>query len=275
MSKGLDPSWLAWLQENLARRCDPAELAGILADNGFSRAAIREAMGEASPDAARRDAIDHAALAANRLVRAADAAGAASLGGDRAQVYLIEDLLTPEQCDGLADLIRSALRASTVTTGAAAYRTSRTCDLGLLDDPQVALADRRIADLLGVPAAFSEPIQGQAYGPGQEFKAHTDYFAPGTAEYAEHCASQGNRTWTLMVYLNDTPAGGQTTFPRLDVAMSPKKGRALAWNNLLPDGSPNPFTLHEALPVEAGEKVVITKWFRERDILGAPARPAG
>ncbi|GIR24117.1 MAG: hypothetical protein CM15mP38_3000 [Synechococcus sp.] len=27
---------------------------------------------------------------------------------------------------------------------------------------------------------------------------------------------------------------------------------ALAWNNLQADGTPNPFTLHEALPVEAG-----------------------
>ena len=42
----------------------------------------------------------------------------------------------------------------------------------------------------------------------------------------------------------------------------PVPGMALAWNNLQADGTPNPFTLHEALPVEVGHKWVITKWFR-------------
>ncbi|WP_392345403.1 hypothetical protein [Parasynechococcus sp.] len=32
-------------------------------------------------------------------------------------------------------------------------------------------------------------------------------------------------------------------------------GMALAWNNLQADGTPNPITLHEALPVEAGQKL--------------------
>ena len=38
--------------------------------------------------------------------------------------------------------------------------------------------------------------------------------------------------------------------------------RGLAWNNLLMDGSPNPATLHEAMPVLRGQKYVVTKWFR-------------
>ena len=36
------------------------------------------------------------------------------------------------------------------------------------------------------------------------------------------------------------------------------------WNNLYPSGVPNPDTEHEGLPVEAGCKVIVTKWFRDR-----------
>jgi hypothetical protein len=30
------------------------------------------------------------------------------------------------------------------------------------------------------------------------------------------------------------------------------------------DGSPNPWTLHEGMPVDAGAKYIVTKWYRER-----------
>jgi prolyl 4-hydroxylase len=36
------------------------------------------------------------------------------------------------------------------------------------------------------------------------------------------------------------------------------------WNNLRPDGTVNPDTLHAGMPVLAGHKIIITKWFRER-----------
>ena len=37
--------------------------------------------------------------------------------------------------------------------------------------------DRKIAALLGLLQSLSEPIQGQRYAPGQEFKPHTDTFS--------------------------------------------------------------------------------------------------
>lgn len=65
-----------------------------------------------------------------------------------------------------------------------------------------------------------------------------------------------------MVYLNTVPEGGETLFNRIGRRFSPAPGLALCWNNLGPDGTPNPHTMHEALPVRAGRKYVITKWFR-------------
>jgi len=70
------------------------------------------------------------------------------------------------------------------------------------------------------------------------------------------------RTWTVMIYLNNVSRGGQTCFNKLERCFTPVRGLALAWNNLMADGTPNPFTLHEAMPVQEGTKWVITKWFR-------------
>ena len=44
----------------------------------------------------------------------------------------------------------------------------------------------------------------------------------------------------------------------------PERGKLLAWNNLLPDGRPNPATLHQGMKVRRGTKYVLTKWFREQ-----------
>jgi len=38
----------------------------------------------------------------------------------------------------------------------------------------------------------------------------------------------------------------------------------LAWNNLRPDGTPNPSTIHHAMPVRGGLKYVVTQWYREK-----------
>lgn len=186
------------------------------------------------------------------------------LATELVQLYEIPQLASAEECRTLIGLIESSLQPSTVTHGPQDYRTSRTCHLGRLESPLVAQLDARLAALVGVDPACSEPLQGQCYDPGQYFRAHTDWFAPGTAEHEEHCRVGGQRTWTVMVYLNTVLEGGETCFPQVGRAYTPIRGFGLAWNNLQVDGSPNPHTLHEALPVREGRKWVITKWFRER-----------
>jgi prolyl 4-hydroxylase len=147
--------------------------------------------------------------------------------------------------------------------GIAAFRTSETCDLDWRE-PLVAAVDSKIADLLGLPLAVSEPLQGQRYAPGQEFKPHTDTFEPGGADYFLHCAETGQRTWTAMIYLNQPDDGGATRFKTISKTIQPELGKLLAWNNLLPGGGPNPATLHQGMKVRKGTKYVLTKWFRER-----------
>jgi len=173
--------------------------------------------------------------------------------------------VTRDLCEKLIALIDTQRRPSTVSdyNGDAAFRTSETCDLDA-DIPIVAELERLIIGFIGLDPAHGEPIQGQRYAVGQEFKAHTDYFEPGGIDFHTYTSVAGNRTWTAMIYLNEPEAGGATRFKAIDKIVQPETGKVLCWNNLRPDGSPNPSTIHQGMKVRAGTKYVITKWFRER-----------
>ena len=181
------------------------------------------------------------------------------------ELFVVRRFLDPETCAALIARIDERRRPSEIAddVGIANFRTSETCDLDW-SDPVVADVDRRIADLLGLSLASSEPLQGQRYAPGQEFKPHTDTFEPGGYDFYIHTADTGQRTWTAMIYLNEPKDGGATRFKMLGKTVQPEVGKLLAWNNLLPDGRPNPATLHQGMKVRRGTKYVLTKWFRER-----------
>jgi prolyl 4-hydroxylase len=181
------------------------------------------------------------------------------------ELFIVRRFLEPELCGELIGRIDAKRRPSDIADdlGIENFRTSETCDLDGRE-PLVAAVDDRIADLLGLPLQLSEPLQGQRYAPGQEFKPHTDTFEPGGADYFVHCAETGQRTWTAMIYLNEPDEGGATRFKTIGKTIQPETGKLLAWNNLLADGRPNPATLHQGMKVRRGTKYVLTKWFRER-----------
>ena len=180
-------------------------------------------------------------------------------------LFVRRQFLEPDLCHLLMLKIDADRRPSTIAdaNGDYAFRTSETCDLPS-SDAVVMEVERRITELTGLDPAHGEPLQGQRYEVGQEFKAHTDYFDPQGQDFAKFCTVAGQRTWTVMLYLNEVEAGGATRFKAIDKLVQPETGKLLAWNNLRPDGSPNPSTLHHAMKVRAGLKYVITKWYRER-----------
>ncbi len=183
----------------------------------------------------------------------------------RLELFVLRDFLDAEACAALIARIDASRRPSTIAdaNGDDRFRTSETCDLDHAD-PAVAALDARLAGLSGIDPAHAEPLQGQRYDVGQEFKAHTDYFEPGGGDFERYCAVAGQRTWTFMIYLNDVPAGGATRFKVIDKIVQPERGKLLAWNNRRPDGTPNPATLHHGMKVRKGCKYVITRWYRER-----------
>ena len=265
-STQISAEWKEWLLQNRDRGCDPEALMQRALDQGFARDAIAAVLESMSPGPAitGAPAPDWLAWFEAPLTRQEHQPRAWRLDTPLAQVYELPGLLNRDQCDEVIEAINRSLKPSTVTRGSSDYRTSRTCHLRQNSPDLAAQLDRRFAELLGVDRRFSEPIQGQRYDPGEYFKEHTDWFSPGTKEFTTHTTSGGQRTWTLMVYLNAVERGGETCFKRLGRCFTPVPGLALAWNNLQADGTPNPFTLHEAMPVGAGHKWVITKWFRER-----------
>ncbi|WP_294263580.1 2OG-Fe(II) oxygenase [uncultured Sphingomonas sp.] len=191
--------------------------------------------------------------------------GVQKLPSPKLTLFVAKNFLDPAHCTDLIALIDRHRRPSTIAdaNGDAAFRTSETCDLDPAE-PVVARLEAAIFDFCGLDPTHGEPIQGQRYAVGQEFKAHTDYFEPRGADFTKFCSVAGNRTWTVMLYLNEPAAGGATRFKVVDKLVQPETGKLLAWNNLRPDGTPNPATLHHGMKVRSGTKYVITKWFRER-----------
>lgn len=117
---------------------------------------------------------------------------------------------------------------------------------------------------LGLSPRWSQPNQLQKYGSGEKFGSHADHFEPGSQQYAREAHVDGQRTWTFMVYLNAPKSGGETHCGRLGRTFTPTTGLALIWNNLTAEGDPNRWTEHEGMAVEAGEKYIVTKWYRDK-----------
>lgn len=193
------------------------------------------------------------------------AAGTQRSPSPKLTLFIRKHFLTDDECRQVMALIDTNRRPSTLANfnGDVAFRTSETCDLDA-NEPIVKTIEDKIVAFSRLDPVYGEPIQGQHYAVGQEFKAHTDYFEPQGEDYEKYTSVAGQRTWTVMIYLNAPEAGGATRFKAIDKLVQPEPGKLLAWNNRRPDGSPNPSTLHHAMKVRAGTKYVITKWFRER-----------
>ena len=191
--------------------------------------------------------------------------GIQKLPSPKLTLFVRRGFLDAATCAALCAMIDAERRPSTISdhNGDAAFRTSETCDLPAAD-PLVARVDAALADFTGLDPLHGEPLQGQRYAVGQEFKAHTDYFEPNGVDFHRYCSVAGNRTWTAMVYLHEPEAGGATRFKAVDKTIQPETGKLVCWNNHRPDGSLNPATIHHGMKVRAGTKYVITKWYRER-----------
>lgn len=196
----------------------------------------------------------------------ADNPKAHRLDNNFAEIYTVENFLSDEDCDFFINKIRSNLTKSTVTNpdAEANVRTSRTSYLRIGECEKTRSFNQYVHDFLKIPIANAEEPQGQLYQVGQEFKPHNDWFDPNSAYNQVHL-DKGQRTWTFMIYLNSVERGGATRFIRINNEFTPKKGLAVFWNNLLPNKQGNPYTEHWGMPVESGEKIIITKWFREHD----------
>ena len=122
--------------------------------------------------------------------------------------------------------------------------------------PDVQTIISKIEEVTNVPRENYESFQVLRYETGQKYVTHHDY---GHEEVELAC---GPRILTFFLYLSDVEEGGETNFPLLNIAVKPKKGRALLWPSVL-DAQPDrqdSRTMHEAKPVIKGRKFAANSW---------------
>jgi prolyl 4-hydroxylase len=211
---------------------------------------------------------DKAAIArTGKIVRQRLAAdpGVSRFPVEQAEIFAARDFLSPAECSELIAMIDRVARPSSVFDREYADH-GRTSYSGDVDGSNsfVRMIERRICDLMGLNWVHAETFQGQRYLPGQEFRPHFDYFDTTESYWPQVNASGGQRSWTAMAFLNHVEEGGSTDFVRVGLGIAPEPGTLIMWNNALPNGEPNPDTMHGGAKVVRGAKYIITKWFRTR-----------
>ncbi|KQZ55665.1 hypothetical protein ASD53_14615 [Lysobacter sp. Root559] len=181
----------------------------------------------------------------------------------------VDGLLSADECRLLIASAQPSLqRSQTIDpdTGAPVPHALRTSSDSAFDpiveDLALRLVQLRMAHAAGVALPQAEHLTVLRYAPGEEYRPHRDYRPPESLERDRPQA--GNRLRTICVYLNTVEAGGETEFPVAGARIAPLPGRAVIFDNLHPDGRPDPDSLHAGLPVLRGEKWLATLWLRER-----------
>lgn len=130
--------------------------------------------------------------------------------------------------------------------------------------PFVMWLERQIANIAGISAACQENTGILHYSPGQQFKAHFDCFdVTQKAGASALLADGGQRTTTVLVYLNDDFEGGETYFPRKQWQFKGSSGDLLLFSNTDSEGIQDPSSLHQGKPTIKGQKWVLSKWIRQ------------
>ncbi|GAA1374163.1 2OG-Fe(II) oxygenase [Peribacillus frigoritolerans] len=175
-------------------------------------------------------------------------------------IVVLENVLSDEECDGLIELSKDKMNRSKigVTHEVNEIRTSSSMFFQENEYDILTKIEKRISTIMNIPVEHGEGIQILKYTPGQEYKAHFDFFT------SSSIAAKNNRISTIILYLNDVEHGGETFFPKLNFSVSPRKGRAVYFEYFYNDKNLNELTLHGGAPVITGEKWVATQWMRRQ-----------
>ena len=286
MTSQASPQLLQWIDEQLGRGCDPAEMVDAMVTVGHARPFAEEVIGQRSGKTGTVDAVPAEAGPASpdsvtevpEPLPAPLASGASSLviDGHRVEVLVnlhhprivvFGNLLTADECDALIGASRpKLLRSETVNrdSGGTELNEARTSEGTYFfhdASPLLEKLNRRFAQVTRWPLAHGEPLQILHYGIGAEYQPHYDYFSPEDAGTPALLAHGGQRVATLITYLNTPDAGGATVFPDVGLEVAAIRGNAVFF--AYERAQPVSRTLHGGTPVVAGEKWIATRWMRE------------
>ncbi len=278
-----------WLTGNLDRGEAPPALVDTMRQQGMEAHAAA-AIVAAWVDARQRGVappVDHIELADDATSAPVSrlAAGTRLAAGDREIVVHMRtgdpvcaslgNVLDADECRQLIEMARPRLKPSTLVdpmTGqniVSDQRMSWGMFFRLEENDFIARLDRRLSLLMNLPLENGEGLQVLHYPTGAGSDPHFDYLPPTSAANRESIARSGQRVSTLVTYLNDVPAGGQTLFPALGWATSPLRGNAVYFEYADDRGQVDARSLHASAPVTQGEKWVVTKWMRQRRFVPA------
>ena len=203
------------------------------------------------------------------------------------RVFEIQNFLSSVEIDHILNLASNIQFSTTTTTNSRTIRAedgrTKSPTNTWIDRSSSAIVDslyRRAADLLQIDESLlrhregyehtelatdhsiAEAMQLTHYDEGQEYHTRHDMSFPNISN-----RYQPNRFATILIYLNDGMEGGETTFPRSVTADShsgvkvvPKKGKAILYYNMLPDGNIDDLSQHAGKEVLKGEKWIANLW---------------
>jgi prolyl 4-hydroxylase len=281
------PQLKDWILHNIDRGIPPTPLVSNMVEQGFdpqiAGPLVRtvwsaRATGAPIPDGAiETDQIDAAAyrhepsrLSASNTIATDDRNIRVALRLAQPVAAVLDNVLSPGECDQLIALAAERLRPSTIVdpgTGMDIASTSRSSEgmfFRLAENPLVARIDRRVSQLMNLPLENGEGLQILRYRSGAQSMPHFDFLMPTNAASVASLERSGQRVSTLVIYLNDVAQGGETVFPEIGLAVTPRKGSAVYFEYCNSAGQLDALSLHAASSVRAGEKWVATKWMRQR-----------
>ena len=176
---------------------------------------------------------------------------------------MFRSLFTPHECDFLIECAMPVLQPSKVIdphTGELVPNPVRTSDAAgfplMAERPAIHALNRRLAAASGTQVGQGEPLQILRYRPGQEYRPHFDAIAN----------ADNQRILTFLVYLNEDYEGGETCFLSTGIKVKGRRGDGLLFRNADSAGRPDPSSQHAGLAVSAGEKLLASRWIRERPL---------
>ena len=160
------------------------------------------------------------------------------------------------------------------------------------DQLNMCLSERMKALLGNIQHIETEPVRVVKYVDEEKLEVHYDWFPNTRSEtgYPDMPARPNNRLGSIFAYIEDDCDGGETYFPDVKgvdesadgskfsrsenghgLLVKPRRGNAIFWNNLHPNGTGDPRTAHAGMPVTRGRKIGINIWsfyFLDSPVLG-------
>lgn len=179
--------------------------------------------------------------------------------------------LSASECAGIIEAVsESFTRAKVVSQTSEAYHPGRVAESAWLpQDHELSVSiKQRIADTLGLPTENMEQVSVVRYHVHGEYQPHVDWFDPADESFMACTLFGGQRSHSVLMYLDVDYTGGETGFPNLGLVIAPELGKMVVWPSRGDDGELSQDCLHAGLPVLSGLKHIAIVWVRDHRYWG-------